>query len=254
MIVRVDAYVKFATIPNNWTSKAAWRNAFKIWKKQRAEAQEGGVRISGKWSDFKVYMNDDHRSDVDKPSYKDVDADSIASGEWDYSKLYNQDDDGDGVDDFTLHMMGSNNGNLSSGTCTSASLLAALEDALSQPQDDPVAPATANSGLFGLMSAGGAASEVTNAVLEGSEDDNDSPPYSATLVAGAKTNAGSPWVAREVHLGSGGAAPSAMVGGFECPLGLLMIETTSGTDGNSIGLIIELVAGSYKGVKAESWA
>jgi len=248
-----DAYVKFCTIPNTWTSKAAWKQGFKLWKKQRAMAQSGGANVSGKWSDFKVYMNDDHRTDVDKPQFTDIENDSLEAGEWDYSMML-LDTNGEATDDFSLHMMGNNNGSLPAGTCVSASLLKALEDVLNQPADDPVAPDASGSGLFTLMAHGGDGLEVNMDVVNQMEDDNDSPPYSATKVPGASFNAGDPWEVREIHLGSGGVAPSGMVGGFEVPLGLICIETKSGTNPNTIGVIIEIVPGKYKGVHAQGWA
>lgn len=248
-----DAYVKFCTLPNVWTTKAAWKKGFALWKKQRAMAQSGGTNVSGKWSDFKVYLSDDHRTDVDKPMFLDIENDGIAAGEWDYSQML-LDVNGESTDAFHLHMLGSNSGNLTAGSAVSVSLLKALQDALNVPQDDPVAPDAAGTGLFALMSHGGDGMEVNLDVINQMEDDNDSPPYSPTLVAGAGTNCNNAWEVREIHLGSGGAAPSGMVGGFEVPLGLLCIETKSGTDNNTIGIVIELAPGSYKGVHAQGWA
>lgn len=215
--------------------------------------QAGGTTLSGKWSDFKVYFNNDMRDDVDKPEFKDIENDALAYGEWDYSQLF-LDEDGDNTDSFTLHMMGGDSGILSLGSCNSAGLLTALQQAMEVPQDDPVTQSTANTGLFSLMARGGDATELNIDVANQMEDDNDSPPYSATLVAGAGSNCDHGWEVREIHLGSGGVAPSAMVGGFECPLGLIQIETKSDTNNNTIGIVIELVPGPYKGVMAEGWA
>lgn len=247
-----DAYVKFAGLPTTWTAKAAWQRGFELWKKQRALAQSGGTNVSGKWSDFKVYLNNDHISDVDKPNFKDIENDVITHGEWDYSKML-LDKNGDDSDSFTLHMMGADNGAPSSGSCVSASLMKALQDVLNIPQDDPVAPGNADSSLFTLMASGGGDLEVNMDVVHQMEDDNDSPPYSSTLVAGAGTNCADPWEYREVSIKSS-QSPSAMLPGFAVPLGLLCIETKSSTDDNEIGVLIELVPGPYKGVAFDSWA
>lgn len=247
-----DVYVKFGGLPTTWTTKAAWTRGFELWKKQRALAQSGGAAVSGKWSDFKVYMNLDMRTDVDQLSFIDIENDGIAAGEWDYSQML-LDKDGDDTDAFDLHMMGSNSGNLTGGTCVSAGLLKALEDVLNIPQDDPVAPAAASSSLFTLMATGGGDLEVNLDVVNQMEDDNDSPPYSATLVPGAATNCAAPWNYREVAIKSA-QSPSAMLPGFSVPLGLLCIETKSSTDDNDIGICIELVPGKYKGVAFDSWA
>ena len=246
-----DVYVKFGGLPTTWTTRQAWQQAFKLWKKQRASVQDVS-NLSSKWSDFKVYLNDDMRTDADQLEFEDVESDGIAGGDWDYSKML-LDEDGDNSDDFFLHMMGSNVGSLPGGTCTSAGLLANLEDVLQLPTEDPEVPANANQSLFTLMARGGADTELNKDLVDQMESDNDDPPYSQTLVAGAKTNCASPWNYREVAIKSS-QSPSAMLPGFSVPLGLLCIETKSGTAGNEIGILIELVPGKYKGVAFDSWA
>lgn len=251
-----STYLKFCTLPNTWTTKAAWRKAFKVWKQQRAVAQSGGSNFSGKWSDFKVYFNNDMRTDPDIVDHIDNEDGQLAYGEWDYSKMFIGDDDGADVDSFDLHMMGANNGSLPTGQCVSAGILANFEDSLVPVPDDPIAPDNLSVNLFTMMAQGGTASEIVADVVEHGEDDNDSPPYSATLVPGAKANCASGWVTREMQLMS--SEKSRVMGGFPVPLGLIQLETkydtgsSSGT--NTIGVVIEIVPGPYKGVHAEGWA
>lgn len=248
-----DAYVKFAGLPSTWTSKAAWSRGFDLWKAQRSMVQADGSQLTGKWSDFKVYLNDDHRTDTDKLAFKDIDDGGIATGEWDYADLILQDDDNVGTDAFYLHMMGANNGNLSAGTCVSAGLLSALEDSLAKVQEDPTPSANVSTGLFSLAVRQGQSTELIQDMIDIVEDDNNNPPYSQTLVPGARTNCADPWMFRDVAIKTS-QAPQRLIPGFPVPLGLLMIETKSATDGNLIGLCIELVPGPYKGVAFDSWA
>ena len=245
-----DAYVKFSGLPTTWTTKAAWTRGFELWKKQRAAVQSAGADLSGKWSDFKVYLNDDHRTDSDKMRFTDVENNFIADGEWDYADLALQ--DGTAEDMFYLHMMGLDNGSLTAGNCVSAGLLNALNFAISIPQDDPNPPSQVDSGLFGLMAFDGMDQDLTQTIIDIAKDDNNSPPYNGK-VPGMAGNCDSPWEYREVAVKST-QSPSAMIPGFAVPLGLLCIETKSSTNENEIGIVLELAPGSYKGVQFESWA
>ena len=90
---------------------------------------------------------------------------------------------------------------------------------------------------------------INNTLAAELDDAYDEPPYSSTSFPGQTGNSPGPWSAREVHL-QGQFQNSAMVGGFEVPCGLILCETKAAA-ANTIGLIIELAPGSYKGVSAE---
>lgn len=245
-----DVDIQFSGLPTTWPTQAAWKQAFELWKQQRASVQDV-TNISSKWSDFKVFLNNASRS-WDVLNFTDSQGDAMGTGDWNYSKMF-LDEDGDNTDDFELHMMGANNGSLPAGTCVSAGLLANFEDVLQIPQSEPDVPANANLSLFTLMSRAGADTELNKDLVDAMETDNDQPPYSQTLVPGAKTASGDPWVYREVSIKTS-QAPSVMIPGFAVPLGLVALKTTSSTDDNVIDLIIELVPGKYKGIQFESWA
>ena len=247
-----DAYVKFAGLPDTWYTQAAWKMGFEAWKTQRATAQSAGTRFSGKYSDFKVHLNIDSIDDVDQLAFRDIENDGIAVGDWDYSKYYIQDDDGDGVDEMLIHMMGNNDGDPAAGDCDSVSLLGNFGRVISTSNAEPNVPTNADGSIFTLLAGGPGGSEVVKEIVNDMETENDLPPYNASL-GGSGTNCADPWEYREVAIKSA-QNPSAMIPGFPLPLGLLCIETKSGTDGNEIGVLLELVPGSYKGVAFDSWA
>ena len=247
-----DAYVKFAGLPDTWYTQAAWKMGFEAWKTQRAIAQSSGTSLSGRYSDFKVFLNDDARTDIDKLTFKDIENDTILTGDWDYSKFYIQDDDGDGVDEMLIHMMGSNNGDPNTGNATSVSLLGNFSKVIATSNQEPNIPDNADGSIFTLLAGGPGGSEVVKEIVNDLESENDLPPYNAEI-GGAGDNCGDPWEYREVAIKSA-QNPSAMIPGFPLPLGLLCIETKSSTSGNEIGVLIELVPGSYKGVAFDSWA
>ena len=247
-----DAYVKFAGLPDTWYTQAAWKMGFEAWKTQRAVAQSSGTSLSGRYSDFKVFLNDDARDDVDQLAFKDIENGGILTGDWDYSKFYIQDDDGDGVDEMFIHMMGANNGDPNTGDATSVSLLGNFSKVIATSNQEPNIPANADGSIFTLLAGGPGGSEVVKEIVNDLESENDLPPYNSEL-GGAGSNCADPWEYREVAIKSS-QSPSAMVPGFPLPLGLLCIETKSTTNGNEIGVLLELVPGTYKGVAFDSWA
>lgn len=86
-----NAYARFNVAPDVWYTKSAIRRAFRLWKKQRSMAlSEAGAGITaGKYSDFKVFLNNAHGVGTLMP--KDAMGNSIPAGEWDYTTLVSED-------------------------------------------------------------------------------------------------------------------------------------------------------------------
>lgn len=251
-----DADIDVCTIPQNWMTQEAWRLAFTAWLQQQRAAMEAlGHDDLGTWADFKVYINSDHITDSDKATLIDVNGNSFPTGAWDYSHFEIPNDGGAVPTKSDLIMMGLNAGTFPEYTKTS--LLYELEKALEIKQADPVLNSNADLSVYGLMSADQPDEEVIQEVIDNIVQENELPPYSTTVVPGAGTadvsgRPSSPWVARTCMIrgGTNSSSPVAAVGGFAAPCGLLMIETKSGVDANSIGVTIEMVPGEYKGVHA----
>lgn len=246
-----DAFVRICTLPNTWMTRTAWNKGFKAWRKQRSLAL-GDIdgSVTGRWSDFKVWFNDDHRTDTDKLLPVDVEDDLATTGEWIMASLYTDANNNGVLDEFDLHMMGADNGSHTEGTMQSAGLINAFSDVKLIPSQSPVPNASINSGLYAYVAGVGYTS--ADEILDDIEDENDYPPYPTTAVSGADGNQEDGWVVRECHIASE-YSPIAMLGGFAAPLGLLQIETRSAVNGNVIGLLIELAPGPYKGILAERY-
>jgi hypothetical protein len=93
-----SASAKFNVAPLTWQSKAAVNRTFKIWRKMVSQtlSKSEGLR-SGKWNDFRVFLDNQHG--VGGARARDSDGNLLSSGEWDYStltqpKLIDPDDDG----------------------------------------------------------------------------------------------------------------------------------------------------------------
>lgn len=245
-----SSYLKFCTMPNTWPVKAAWRKGFQQWLEMNRRALEntndGSASKASRWNDFRIYMNDAHRTDTtDRPRFTDVEGGLVMQDEYKYTRMHSI--DGGTDDEFQLHMMGEHNG--SAGSFNSVSLLEAYEETLHQPLQISEEPDFDTGVWANLYDVGGETDDIIDDLVQ----DYDAPPYSRLVFPGMKdgssNNCKAPWSVREVHIEA--SNNSAMVGGFEVPCGLIVVETDNSANNNTIGLIIELAPGKYKGVMAE---
>jgi hypothetical protein len=242
-----DSKVRFCTLPQVWTTNKSHKLMFDAWKDQRARALENAPsNVTGRWADFKVYMSNQHRTEsLILPVMSDLD--SIPAGEWEYSEVEYVDFAGTEVVNQPLWMMGDHDttaGQEGVGICM------ALEEMLAAPPESPILPNIAKSVIMSMNPATGTDNVE---VLANIMDDNDLSPYNGTLVIGATSTAAKSqsFVTREVGWSSKGTA-SLPVMGFPVPLGLLEVRQDDVED-NEIGVIIELVPGTYKGIHAEAF-
>lgn len=248
-----DAEVRFATAPNNWTTQKAWETCFQAWKDQRKHAlqemPEGSPQVTGKWSDFKVYLNADMITDVDKPKPVDVEGNALvmygagSDNEWNYADVQVR-SDGNVYQNLNFTLLGAhslaNNGRVG--------VIKALEDIWASKAYAPTLPAAFDeSPILGM----GPSTQAEQEILDAIADENDQPPYSYLDMVGSDDNMPNPITARETSITTT-QNEMAMVGGFPVPCGLLMVETKASAD-NTIGICIELVPGTYKGVHAEAF-
>lgn len=250
-----DTYIKFCPLPNTWPVHNAWKVGFRQWLEMNAQLPAESLSAAAKaakWADYRVYYNDDHVTDIDKLVFTDVEGNNIRASEHNYSKYTSL--DGGSPDEFTAHMMGEHSG--SAGSFTSVCLLEAYEEILTQPTLTYEEADLATGVWTNLMEREGGFDDIADDL----SDDYDNPPYDSQvfpgMIDGATNNAAAPWCARETHITTSASCISA-VGGFEAPLGLIGIETATKTshdnqNPNIIGIQIELVPGSYKGVHAPS--
>lgn len=249
-----SGYIKFCTLPNTWPVRKAWQVGFQHWLNMNARLPDDILKAAtkaGKWNDFRIFMSADHGTDNDKPTFTDVEGNTVLQDEYSYSKFFPTDGDELDTNGTYAHMIGKHSG--SAGDYDSISLLTAYNEAVLPVDMEPENTNQATGVWANLMETTAA---INNNLSIELDDSYDEPPYSSSTFPGQFGNAQDPWSVRETHL-EGGYQNIAMVGGFEVPLGLICIETlcptngVGGDDNNTIGLIIELAPGSYKGVAAE---
>lgn len=248
-----DLEIRFTTIPNNWTSARGWTMAYNAWRAQVADAlenqPEGSPDVEGKWADFKVYMNNDHKDDVDKPKPVDCEGNALvmyafgADNEWFYTQVQTR-VDGTAYTNLNFVMCGAhnvaNNGEIG--------VIKGLEDLWATQAYEPVDPAGFDESPILGMGLENKNEEILDAIM----DENDQPPYSYLDMVGTTDNMPAPLTCRETSITTA-ENEMAMVGGFPVPLGLICVETKCGSSGNTVGICVELVPGKYQGVQSESY-
>jgi hypothetical protein len=234
--------VSFATAPDTWVSREAWKRGFKTWTKMNKESTMGiSGSVAGTWSDFKVYLTDDMRTG-NIVGIKDNGGNFYGSGEWVYSQLVSPDGTSS-ADEFNLHMLGAHNG--SAGAWTSVGLVESYGDARATVQfTDPSVPAAASDDpLVNVFDDGTQDDEV----IDNLEEQNDTPPYSHGNYPGDGSNGPKPNVVQDTVIVDG----RAVVGGFNALCGLIEVEVTSTVPNDVFSILVELAPGNYRGIAAE---
>lgn len=232
-----SARVNFQTAPDTWPVRAAIRRGFRIWKRQRAktlaEAESGTA--SGKYSDFKIYLNHQHGTSPLMP--KDAAGNDLTAGEWDYTTLVTEDIHWDDPaliagsdlvkDQFELQILGDahiTTGNPGQDRLTRVSLLKSWVDSRAQQDTSgqPVLPA--NFGDDPLMNLFNEA-DADDQVLFHINTEGDQPPYDEDTMFGMEqTNATGANMQRMAIAKCAQHAPISRFSGFSALCGLLQLE------------------------------
>jgi hypothetical protein len=255
---------KLSTLPDTYTTQAAWHAMFDAWKDQRARVLENSIGdITGKWSDFKVVFNKDMKSnawilptDSDNaeirggtiaPSGSDT-----SESEWQYSTVNYTDKDGTYQTGDLLGMLGE--------TSISGEYISVINElfnarAAVMVEDPDVDPNVLKQSVIFNMNPANAELGQNSNLLQRIAEDNDIPPYNNQFPIGYNNPVSSiqGFPVREMGITSTSVLTQT-VGGFPVPLGLIEVEgITSDGNENPIGLIIELVPGKYKGIASEAF-
>jgi hypothetical protein len=236
-------------LPMTWVAAQAYMKARMAWMDQqrRVRDESGQDSIRPAYEDFKVYMDNGHRTTGDTPTL-DGAGNAVVQGEWDYSKLVyaDQTTSPEVILEPLLHMIGADSGTASIG------LINAYEDSRATiSATQPNVPAEASSNIYALMTIGqddGAAAEV----IENMEAENDNPPYSLAHYPGGPVNY--PTNVDKCYVQTNPSNPVVHAPGFHCMLGLLRVFSqgktlATGADINLPGtLLVHLAPGPKRGV------
>ena len=243
--------IKINTAPDNWVTKRAVNRGFRAWKKMVAKTLKDSEGMqSGKYSDFKICLNDEmsratsnHLMAVDHNDRTLLNDQGSDGGEWNYSNLISEDPNSTGnVEDFTLHIVGGNA--TSNGIPTEVGLIQSWFDSRPFPDQsgEPVIPGAARADPIGnLFDAG----DVHDDRVQSIDDENDTPPYNEQAHFGSERQGGG-LQRQSIAESSSGAGAVVPIHGFTAICGLLQVEISGSTAGDEWEFILDV---DTKGVK-----
>lgn len=243
--------VDLHTVPDNWITKNAWNRGFRIFQKMNNLVGPPLGAIKPKYHDFKVFMNDLHRTTGSTlPALHTINGNPGQSqlvDDWVYSQFVSADDDGDAVqeaDNFYGHIIGPHSGLptnwdsiglIKSYGETRGTVNAETPDDANVDITDP---------LLNLFDA--SSEEQVNDIAFNLLEDNDNPPYNFNQYVGEAATS-LQHVARvgtEVGVGRVGRAS-----GFCAPFGLICVDPHGVS--TAFRVVLNLAQGTYHGVYAE---
>jgi hypothetical protein len=235
----------FNTAPMTWPVKRSINRGFRLWKKMIAStlSNTDGVQ-TGKWNDFKVYLDNQHGTPI---SAVDAQGGAIDGGEWDYSTLTSADpsETPAGItldaDDFELQIVGPHAG----GPQTEANPTGWSRISLLQSWVDSRGAPTSSSGDPVHVSNSALEQDPLNNLFDAGDVDDDRlaiinlegdmPPYALDDMWGNSRGAGgSHNLQRMSSVQTSEANPIGMVMGFQALCGLVQVVITGlGSDDES---------------------
>jgi hypothetical protein len=245
------AFVRFNAAPNYWATKQAIKRGFRIWKKQRAmvlkDADTGNV--TGKWSDFKVHLNNASVSSYLVP--QDAGGNDLPAGEWNYSTLVTNDvkwnDPGLiaaanlDKDSFDLMIVGNAHApgaGTGQDTWSRISLLKSYIDTRGVVLQDPSPPAELQTDpLTNLFDE----SDTDDEVLQNVNEEGDRPPYDEDVMWGeGQLNGSNGNNLQRMSLAHCSAEnPTVRFAGFDALCGLTQLRINS-TGSGTVELLIDV--------------
>lgn len=226
--------------PMTWVAKRAVNRGFNIWRRyvrETLQLTDGGS--SGKYSDFKVFLDNQHGTGVLAP--KDAAGNDLTAGEWDYTTMYTKDPDpsGNSNDYYDLKITGPHDG--SSDNWTRVSLMKSWLDSRALPtsQNQPHITSEYRSDPLSNLDD---SSDVDDDRLAVIADEGNQAPYDEDDFFGIEqANGGSNNLMRaSVAQPTGTSQPVAPIHGFQALCGLMQIVVGSDTAANAWELVLDV--------------
>jgi len=235
--------ISVGVLPNGWVSQSAWTRSFKTWQRMQNEVlKQTSGNVTAKWSDFKVYLSDTHRTSS-QTRIMDNGGNNYLLGEWNYTDMVSPDGT-TGDDTFSLHMLGDHTGAV--GNWTSVGLIKSFGDSRATVNSNvPNVPGDfSGDPLLNVFDYGTTIDEVADLI----EGENDNPPYDVDDYPGADANGPKPLAILESSIADG----RTTLPGFTALCGLVELEISSPIADDVYSVIFELAPGKYRGIKAEA--
>lgn len=247
--------IQFGTAPDVWQVPQAWKMGFRAWSKMNSIAAQnipgGDLKIAGQYHDFKIFLNNNHRTEhlndpqldvtvpTNGPASMDGDPHENVT-DWDYSVLHSMDPNGNNAPADAFHIMLLGNHQGSDNAYDAVSLVKSYVNSKRKQEAQPLLleesmEADPLVNMFDI-------SDTADDVIEDLQDFNDQPPYDGDGVY-------SDTILRAQGYASPGNA-GLMLPGFCVPFGILEVLTNCG-ENNDVKILVEMAPGPYHGVYAE---
>lgn len=246
-----STWTKIGVAPDTWVTRNAWAKGYRLWRKYNDQVLDESPGLKPKYMDFKVYLNDNHRSQheagTDVPYPADIQGYTTAGGthEWLYSRYRLPAEGGSASpdnDQTQIHICGDDNGAL--GSFVSVGLINGYIETRGRavdpaPELDSDAPVSWASNLFDT-------GDTHDDIITDLTTRNDQAPYDTDNLYGGHTAGKGGVLVGQCATSS--SMPVARIGPMSAICGLLEIITWSADAANVVGVTIEMMPGKYKGV------
>ncbi len=223
--------VSVSGAPRNWVTRNSLVKAFHAWKDQQDKAIDaaGSADIRPRWQDFKVYLNENHRSKIAAGTLNITPIsghmfggdDPFQLGEWIPSKIIWEEVDGAGAvveQDPEMVILGPTN------LPNNVALIDQYGDSRGLPQSpDPLTPTLLADNMY--TQSHDALGEQMEEVTANLRTDNNEPPYQQVNYPGGDGNGLEPILYGFVANSTGSTnGRKTVMNGFAAPNGLLEIQ------------------------------
>ena len=243
---------------DTWVVHNAHTKGEALWHQMNQLVLEDNPSIKGKWADFKVFLNTEHRAEYFLTGNLQPQASSgtaFLPGEWNYSDyvLPQHSVDGAGnplpADTTQAHLVGASLGG--PGAWQSVSLVDSYQESRATvQQNDPNVPAGMSQSFFNLLTDSGSQEpELADIIIL----ENDQPPYDLDNYPSGGIN-GPGTVQSEFGIASA-SYPTGQLSSFVAQCGLVKFFTRAFKDGEPVAapaldVLVTYMPGTYKGIAA----
>lgn len=260
--------VYIAKLPNTWVMGNAWEKGFRHWQELNKRAIEAGESMAGRFTDFKIYMDDVHhgsRGGVPNNSPVPIDftGNPAVLGEWEYSKMVlpNTANPG-GVNNFEIIAIGPNYPGGGTSSLNAVSLIEGYASSRALPNVvDPNTPddsadvsgPTPENWLSAIDNEG--TTQVDNVITDLTNENNLAPyPFendgtnNDTMYPGGANQLSGLQLVDTAYFSTGTNSNKLYLKGDNFPCGLIRIVNGATIP---IGVIVDLVPGTHRGYLCE---
>lgn len=190
--------VTVAKLPDTWVAYNAWVKSFKLWQEMNDQVLDVEPQIQGRYADFKIYMDHDHRNNIAENSFQTYSAPAESAGKtlipvvrnsgsglfvnanltnlsWDHSEFVFPDPVDGTADSYHAHMVGPDSAT-DVGTVTgSKGMIIGYAYSRARPNviDPNVPENSTRAWMNDLFDYGDQNPDIRSDLIE----ENDSPPY-----------------------------------------------------------------------------